>query len=594
MPSITTLALASIPILLAAVVYQVGVPEAREIVNLLPPFLALRILENVFSEIHCYESVQTLSDELPSANCFSVANGKFTGVFAHTMGPMGKEMPDGHVIPGLWDGHGHLMQYGELLHSADLFGAESMDEVKQRLVDYKTSHPEAGTSAQWLRGVGWDQANFGGRWPLAPDLEIGENFKDQYVMLDRVDVHCVWVSNKVLDLLPSPLPDVPGGEIPARGVFCDNSIDIVAKYYPKPGKESRSKFLKDAMLNLNKLGIVGMHDAGVFPSELELYKELIQDEDWTLRVYAMLECETRNTFCPGDASKFHTADGKLHVQSVKLFADGALGSWGSAMLEPYSDKPESSGSLLVNATALTKLAIDWSAAGFQVNIHAIGDLANKLAIDAFIAAYDLLCPDATHQQCQTRHRFRIEHAQIIHPDQQKQMFEIGIIPSIQPTHATSDMPYAESRLGKTRTAEEAYRMRSLLPLRPILGSDFPVEPASILEGIYAAITRRSPRTGLDAGGGEEGWYPEETLTLKEALRGFTLNPAHGAFLEGKAGVIKQGAYADWVVLDEPLENLEVESLRTATVKETWVGGKRVYKRPEPEDSFNIWKVLPTP
>jgi predicted amidohydrolase YtcJ len=252
------------------------------------------------------------------------------------------------------------------------------------------------------------------------------------------------------------------------------------------------------------------------------------------------------------------------------------------MIEPYSDKPESSGSLLVNATTLSKLARDWSTAGYQVNIHAIGDLANRLAIDAFISAYEVLCPGETFRECQAKHRFRIEHAQIIHPDDQKRMFDIGVIPSIQPTHATSDMMYAESRLGKWRTEKEAYRMRSLLPLKPVLGSDFPVEPASVFEGIYAATTRRSPRTGLGASGGKEGWYPEEMLTFEQALRGFTVNPAYAAFLEGKAGTIEVGAYADWVVLDEPLESMDVESLRKVTVRETWVGGKRVYHRAGPE------------
>jgi predicted amidohydrolase YtcJ len=159
------------------------------------------------------------------------------------------------------------------------------------------------------------------------------------------------------------------------------------------------------------------------------------------------------------------------------------------------------------------------------------------------------------------------------------MAELGIIPSIQPTHATSDMGYAESRLGLQRTKDEAYRMRSLMPLRPILGSDFPVEPANVFEGIYAAQTRRSPRTGLDPNGGKTGWYPEETLTLEQALEGFTLNPAYGAFLEGKAGVIEAGAYADWIVLDEKLEMMDPDLLRKVTVRETWVGGKRVYQRP---------------
>jgi predicted amidohydrolase YtcJ len=248
------------------------------------------------------------------------------------------------------------------------------------------------------------------------------------------------------------------------------------------------------------------------------------------------------------------------------------------MLTPYTDHPQSSGSLLVNATTLTDLTTAWATAGYQVNIHAIGDLANRLAIDAMSAAYDSLCATISRADCQALHRFRIEHAQIIHPDDQKRMFEMGIIPSIQPTHATSDMAYAETRLGLNRTKEEAYRMRSLLPLNPVLGSDFPVEPADIFQGIYAAVTRKSPHTGLGADGAEEGWYADEVLTLEEALKGFTIGPANAAFLEYKAGVIEVGAFADWIVLDEPLEDMEIEELREVKVRETWVAGKRVYRR----------------
>lgn len=250
------------------------------------------------------------------------------------------------------------------------------------------------------------------------------------------------------------------------------------------------------------------------------------------------------------------------------------------MIDPYSDKQTSTGSLLVNATTLSSLTQDWASEGYQVNIHAIGDLANRLAIDAFEVTLKLQCPDVTKlKQCQQdKFRFRIEHAQIIHPDDQRRMFELGIIPSIQPTHATSDMGYAEARLGEQRTATEAYRMRSLLPLSPVLGSDFPVEPASIFEGMYAATTRLSPRTGLDPSGGKVGWYPEETITVADALKGFTTNPAYGAFLDGKAGMIQEDAWADWVVLDQPLEGLGPEDLRKITVRETWVGGKLVYRR----------------
>jgi predicted amidohydrolase YtcJ len=249
------------------------------------------------------------------------------------------------------------------------------------------------------------------------------------------------------------------------------------------------------------------------------------------------------------------------------------------MLEPYSDKPTSSGSLLVNATTLSQVTLDWAKQGFQVNIHAIGDLANRLAIEAFEAAFKTICPNATPYECQSQRRFRIEHAQIIHPTDQLKIRELGIIPSIQPTHATSDMGYAESRLGHQRTSDRAYRMRSMVSQGLVLGSDFPVEPASIFEGIYAAMTRRSPKTGLDPDGRKTGWYPEETLSFEQALKGFTVNPAYAAFLEGKAGVIEVGAYADWIVVDEELETMDVESLRKATVRETWVGGKRVYQRP---------------
>lgn len=158
------------------------------------------------------------------------------------------------------------------------------------------------------------------------------------------------------------------------------------------------------------------------------------------------------------------------------------------------------------------------------------------------------------------------------------MHSMGIIPSIQPTHATSDMGYAELRLGAKRIATEAYRLRSLLDLQPVLGSDFPVEPPNPFEGIYAAIARRSPRTGKGANGSTDSWYPDEALTLRDALVGFTEGPAHGAFLDGKAGVIQPGAFADWVVLDEPLESLDVEDIRHLKVKETWVAGRRVYSR----------------
>ncbi|KAK8048903.1 amidohydrolase [Apiospora phragmitis] len=292
------------------------------------------------------------------------------------------------------------------------------------------------------------------------------------------------------------------------------------------------------------------------PGNLKLFRDLAGTDDWSVRVYAMIECDERNTFCGEAVEQFVHADGFLSIRSVKLFADGALGSWGSAMLEPYSDRPDTTGSLLINATELTRVASAWAKEGYQVNIHAIGDLANRNAVDSMTAALELVCPDQSLSECQSQRRFRIEHSQIIHPDDQRRMHSIGIIPSIQPTHATSDMAYAEKRLGKERTDHEAYRMRSLLGIRPVLGSDFPVEPSDPFQGIYAAVTRRNPHTGRGT----------DDSRKAGRNRRFSEGPAFAGFMEGKAGAIRKGAFADWVVLDTPVEEIDIEDFRSLRVK----------------------------
>ncbi|KAL7923640.1 amidohydrolase family domain-containing protein [Trichoderma austrokoningii] len=537
----------------------------------------LLLADSDVPQVYCYNSVRTHDDRQPSAQCFSVQDGVFAKVWTQDS----SADVAGHAIPGLWDGHGHLLQYGEFLHSVDLFGSQSLDEVKHRIKAYLEANPDAGTEKHWLRGVGWDQSVFG-RMPTADDIEQDDHLSGIFMMLDRIDVHCAWVSRAVLNLLPDEIPNIPGGEVirdPGPGVFCDNAMDMITRLWPKPGADEKARAVKSAMRELNSVGLVGMHDAGVTAENARLYAKLAASSaDWTLRVYGMLECEARNTFCPEDAPFMADPEAKFMLRSVKLFADGALGSWGSALLDPYSDHPWTSGSLLINASALTQVAKSWASKGYQVNIHAIGDLANRNAIDALQAALEQECPD--EDEC--HRRFRIEHAQIIHPDDQIRIRALGIIPSIQPTHATSDMSYAEQRLGLERTASEAYRMRSLLDANPVLGSDFPVEPPNPFHGIYAAMTRRNPQTGLgpDPENPLKGWYTAETLILDEALLGFTRNAAYGAFLEHRAGVIRRGSFADWVVLDEPLEDMDVEKLRTLKVRETWVGGRRVYSRDE--------------
>lgn len=535
---------------------------------------------------HCYSSVRTHNPSSPSAQCFTIQDGIFTTVASREEIEGEVLEHEGHVIPGLWDGHGHLLQYGEFLHSVDLFGAETLDDVRERVKKYVDENAGAGTKDNWVRGVGWDQTPFG-RMPTADDIAADPALKDMYIMLDRIDVHCTWVSRPVLALLPPSLPDsVPGGEIvrdPGMGVFCDNAMDIVTRLWPRPSDEQKAAQVRTAMRKLNEVGLVGMHDAGATPGNVMLYSDLADSEDWTVRVYGMLECDKRNHYCPEDAVQVTRDDAKFTVRSVKLFADGALGSWGSAMIDPYTDRPDTSGSLLINATNLVDVSKKWAGDGYQVNIHAIGDLANRHAVDALEAALRQQCPEAKTKEelheCQTRHRFRIEHSQIIHPDDQSRILAMGILPSIQPTHATSDFKYALDRLGKQRLESSAYRMRSLLPARPVLGSDFPVEPPNPFEGMYAAMTRKSPHTGLGPGEGDEGFLPGETLSLEEAMLGFTAGPAYGSFMDQRAGSIQEGAFADWVVLDKNIGEVSVEDIRSLKVKETWVGGLKVHARP---------------
>ncbi|CUS15259.1 unnamed protein product [Tuber aestivum] len=580
------------------------------------------------SRITCYQRIDTLSPTNDSFTCIQASDrsGQVLHLFNHSgysdsNGLEAWDMNAGYVIPGLWDGHGHVLQYGEMLSGVKLYGAESVDAIRTRIKEYQKKNPTHGGKARWIRGIGWDQMYFGGIMPIAvPILPVGNEQLSQdpelsglYIMLDRVDGHCVWVSEPVLNLLPAPFPEIPGGEVitnPGVGVFCDNAMDPVFSAWPRPGRDEKIGFLEDAMKSLHSVGIVGIHDAGVLPADVEMLNDLADAGRLTLRFYAMLECPVRNTICGSKVRMVHREDGKLSVRSVKLFAgmcsvgcgitcakptkdmtDGALGSWGAALLSPYSDRPNATGTMLIEEEDLYSIAKGWDNLGYQVNIHAIGDRANRAAITAFENILKLFCPRSSyHEACSLRElqgekRFRIEHAQIISPEDQERLVNMGIIPSIQPTHATSDMAYALARIGPERLTRSAYRMKSFYDagLPVILGSDFPVEPPSPFAGIYAAMTRRSPGGGSSENDTcpECGWYPEEKITLQEALGGFGVNVAWGGFMDDKGvGELKVGGWADWIVLDKDIWAVGEEGIRDVKVLETWVAGKRVWAADE--------------
>ncbi|KAF8425272.1 amidohydrolase family-domain-containing protein [Tirmania nivea] len=560
---------------------------------------------------YCYPYIYTLNSEVPNARCFSVGGrGKrFIGVLNETVVGGGKvvdwkEKEEGKkegevvVIPGLWDGHAHLLHLGEMLEGVKLYGMGSVEAVRTSIEMHLIARATLGTKENWLRGFGWDQSLLfpdenTPHMPTSNDLS-SPLLCDKYIMLDRVDGHCLWVSAAVIKLLPNPLPtNIPGGEILGNGsVFCDNAMDMVYDVYPDKvlGRRKVITRAEMAMKELNKVGVVGVHDAGMRKWEVEGLRWMAGMGISSVRLNIMVECETRNTYCGGEGESGvrnimgRTEDGMVSVYGVKIYADGALGSWGAALLSPYSDKPETSGTMLINSTALQDVITEWYNAGYQVSTHSIGDLANHLTVQVY---KDLLSTSPyTPPYTSPNHarRLRIEHAQIIAPEDQELIKSLGIIPSIQPTHATSDSSYAEIRLGKDRVQHNAYKMRSLFDcgLNVVLGSDFPVESHDPRNGIYAAVTRKNPYTVEEA-----GWHEEEIITVHQALEGFIKNPAYAMWAEGETGEISVGKWADWVVLgygDEALgakfwEEGWVEKggdVRRLKVLETWVGGRKVY------------------
>jgi len=328
--------------------------------------------------------ITTLNSSIPRAKCFRVKDGIFTDIFDDIPKTNDEEIKylDGYVLPGLIDSHGHILQYGEMLESVLLYGADSVAEVRNRIKEFLKKHQGEGYGSRekWIRGIGWDQAYFGGVMPTAvsrsaptvlsgltlSQKELGEDttLSDLYIMLDRVDVHCVLTSQKVLELLPNPLPEAPPGGViitePGPGVFCDNAMDaIIYPLAPKPDVAQKTRWFHAAFAELNKVGIVGVGDAGMRPDDVSILEPMVHKDELTIRIDVMLECAERNAYCPEETKGLKLLDSPdgmgadmLMLGGVKLFADGALGSWGAALLEPYSDKPETSGTMLINETAL--------------------------------------------------------------------------------------------------------------------------------------------------------------------------------------------------------------------------------------------------
>jgi predicted amidohydrolase YtcJ len=469
------------------------------------------------------------------------------------------------VLPGLVDAHAHIAGLGAALDTVDLVAASTYDEVIGRIRDDASDKP----SGEWILGRGWDQND----WPVKefPDAAtLDAAVGDRPVWVVRIDGHAGLASSAAMRAarITAQTPDPKGGKIlrnangSPTGVFIDTAMDLVERIIPPPSRQVRRARIVEAARNIAARGLTAVHDAGVDQDTIQLMRELIDAGQLPIRVYAMLADDSELLDYWFERGPLVDYRDHLTVRSVKLYADGALGSRGAALLAPYSDEPSNSGLMIASTKHVASRSQAASAAGFQVGTHAIGDRAVRNVIDAYADA-----------GIRPEQRFRIEHLQVVAPEDFSRLSGLGIISSMQPTHATSDMPWAEDRLGAERV-RGAYAWRTVLDAgsRLALGSDFPVEQVDPFLGIYAAVTRQDLEGTPDG-----GWFADQRLTLDEAIRGFTLDAAFAAFEEDRRGSIEVGKWADLTIVEpEPREGAE-STLPATRVRYTIVNGRPVHR-----------------
>ena len=469
------------------------------------------------------------------------------------------------LLPGLTDGHAHLYNYGFLQQSLNLVGTPSLTESLLKIDAYAKDNPHA----RWILGRGWNQVI----WPIKEfpsAADIDAVVSDRPVLLDRIDGHAVWANSKAMEIagITDDTPDPTGGKIirdangKATGIFIDKAEDLLKARIPKPDWDEIREVYRAAFAGLLPYGMTGVHDAGVNIKEVEVLISMADDGELGLRVYGMIAGADDNLDQMKTPLKRY-ADDMLDIRAVKIYSDGALGSRGAAMIEPYSDDPENRGLPFFTTEELTGQAHKANYMGFQVAIHAIGDHGNRMSLDAF---------DAVQGGKPSPLRNRIEHAQIIALDDIPRFAELGVIAAMQATHATSDMNMAEDRVGPYRI-KGGYAWRRLLESGAVLanGSDFPVELANPWHGLYASITRKS-REGLPEG----GWNADQALTRAEALHSFTLANAYAAHQEEYLGSLEAGKWADFILIDRDYFEVPEPEIDDIEVLETWVAGKKVY------------------
>jgi predicted amidohydrolase YtcJ len=521
--------------------------------------------------------IYTMDSRQPRAEAVAIAGGRFVAVGSSeavlataTAATRRLDVGGATIVPGLHDAHGHVVGLGEALEQLDLRQTKSLDELADRLRQHAAARP----AGEWILGRGWDQNLWPGQgWPTASALDAAAPAHP--VVLTRVDGHAVVANSRALAAggVTAATPDPPGGRIlrepsgAPMGVLVDTAQQLVLRRVPAPTADQLTRRIEAADRRLRAVGLTAVHDAGVTPDVIDRYRSLVAGDRIKTRLYVMIAGGSQAWFERGPlVDPAH----RLTVRSVKLMADGALGSRGAALLAPYADEPGNTGLLLLEESQLYARTRAAAAAGFQVATHAIGDRGNRVVLDVFERVLRDV-PGASGL------RFRIEHAQVLAPADIPRFRALGIIASVQAIHGTSDMPWAEARIGPERV-RGAYAWRSLVDAGVQLanGSDFPVEPPEPLLGFHAAITRQDA-TGHPPG----GWTPGERLTREEALRAFTLGAAYAAHAERDLGSIEPGKLADLVVLSDDIMTVEPAALLRTTVVRTMIAGETVYESGRP-------------
>jgi len=507
--------------------------------------------------------IYTVDDNFGMAEAFAVTNGKFVAVgttkeIKSKFKATNEFDAKGKIIyPGLIDAHCHFYGLGIYMQKVDLAGTKSFDEVLERIKLFQKEK-----NSDFIFGRGWDQNDWKVKeYPTKDKLD--KLFPKTPVAVKRIDGYAMLVNQVALDLAGiNEDTKISGGEIIKKngkitGVLIDNAMDLVSKIIPSETKKEAIQALKDAEKNCFSYGLTTVDDAGLDKETIELIDSLQQINELKIRIYAMVSASRKNLDYYLKNGSFKSD--RLNVRSFKVYADGALGSRGAALKAPYSDRENHFGAFVTDLDTLQKIAKKIANSNFQMNTHAIGDSANAFILKTY----------SNVLKSQTDRRWRSEHAQIISPNDF--YYFTDIIPSVQPTHATSDMYWAEDRLGNERI-KNAYAYKKLLKIngKIALGTDFPVEKVNPMLTFYAAVGRKDTK-GYPKGGFEI----ENGLTRKETIRGMTIWAAFANFEENEKGSIEVGKFADFILMNQDIMEIDLDKIPEVVVSETWINGEKV-------------------